>query len=152
MEPSIILGESYSDNRGVLLHNNFFDASEIKRLYTIENKDIAFIRAWQGHRIEQRWFSVMVGSFEIRLIAIDDWDNPSKELKPICFIINAKRMDVLHVPPGYVTSIRALTKKAKLLLMADFRFSELKDEYRFDLEYFIDKSTAEIFTYKERNC
>ena len=137
MEPAIISGGCHSDARGTLLYNNSFDASEIKRVYTIENKDTPFIRGWQGHRIEQRWFSATQGSFKIQLIAIDNWDIPSKALIPFTFILNAGKMDVLHIPRGYVSSIQALTDGAKLLVMADYRLGEVKDEYRFDTDYFL---------------
>ena len=30
-------------------------------------------RRWQGHKVEQRWFSAMNGIFEIELIKVDDW-------------------------------------------------------------------------------
>ena len=80
--PLIITGNCSTDDRGKLLYNNSFNASEIKRIYVIENKDTAFIRAWRGHRIEQRWFSAITGNFEVKLIAVDNWDNPSKTLQP----------------------------------------------------------------------
>ena len=136
MEPTIIPGGCYSDARGTLLYNNSFDASEIKRVYVIENKDTAFIRGWQGHRIEQRWFSAIQGSFKIKLIAIDNWEKPSKALVPFTFILDAEKLDVLHIPCGYVSSIQALSEGAKLLVMADYRLGEVKDEYRFEVDYF----------------
>ena len=136
MKPAIISGGCHADDRGTLKHNNSFDASEIKRVYIIENKSTNIIRAWQGHRIEQRWFSSIQGSFKIQLIAIDNWDNPSKELNMFSFILNAEKMDVLHIPYGYVNSIQSLTDAAKLLVMADYRLGETKDEYRFDVDYF----------------
>ena len=136
MIPAIIEGGRHCDARGILLYNNVFDASGIKRVYLIENKDVDFIRAWQGHRLEQRWFSAVQGSFRIRLIAIDDWDNPSKMLEPVTFILYAEKMDVLHVPSGYVSSIQALESGSKLLVMADYLLGEMKDEYRFDVDYF----------------
>ena len=80
--PKIITGNTHSDQRGILLYNNSFDAFEIKRVYVIENKDITIIRAWQGHKIEKRWFSAVAGSFKIQLIAIDNWEKPSISLKP----------------------------------------------------------------------
>ena len=137
MEPTIISGGCSSDDRGTLLFNNSFDASEIKRVYIIENKDMDFIRAWQGHRIEQRWFSAIQGSFRIQLIAVDNWDNPSKGLVPITFIITAEKMDVLYIPPGYLSSIKALAEDAKLLVLADYHLNEIKDEYRFSINYFM---------------
>ena len=136
MVPRIINGGSHSDERGMLRFNNSFDATNIKRMYVIENKDTTFVRAWQGHRIEQRWLSVLQGSFKIELIAIDNWENPSKGIKPLSFIINAETLDVLHVPRGYVSSIQALKEGAKLLVMADYLLGEIQDEYRYDFDYF----------------
>jgi dTDP-4-dehydrorhamnose 3,5-epimerase-like enzyme len=136
MVPRIINGGCHTDVRGKLFFNNSFDATAIKRIYLIENKEITFVRGWQGHRIEQRWFSVLQGSFKIELIAIDNWEPPSKDLKSLSFIVNAETLDVLHVPPGYVSSIQALEKGAKLLVMADYLLGAIQDEYRFEIDYF----------------
>jgi dTDP-4-dehydrorhamnose 3,5-epimerase-like enzyme len=136
MIPTIMKGGSYADSRGTLFYNNDFDASAIKRIYFIENKDASFVRGWQGHRMEQRWFSVAQGSFKIELIAIDNWENPSKNLKAIVFIVKSGTLDVLHVPKGYVSSIQALEEGATLLVMADYLLGAIQDEYRFDVGYF----------------
>jgi dTDP-4-dehydrorhamnose 3,5-epimerase-like enzyme len=136
MISKIINGGSHSDDRGTLRFNNSFDATAIKRIYLIENKETTFVRGWQGHRIEQRWFSVLQGCFKIELIAIDDWEHPSRDLKSLSFILNAESLDVLHVPPGYVSSIQALDEGAKLLVMSDYLLGAIQDEYRFDIDYF----------------
>lgn len=136
MIPKIIKRDSHNDSRGILFYNNDFDASAIKRLYVIDNHKTNFIRAWQGHKIEQRWFSVMQGSFKIKLIKIDNWEHPFKDLKPFEYILESKKLDVLLVPKGYVSSIQALEKGAKLLVMADYLFGAIQDEYRFDIDYF----------------
>jgi dTDP-4-dehydrorhamnose 3,5-epimerase-like enzyme len=137
MIPSVIKGNCHSDARGTLFYNNDFDASVIKRIYLIENESVDFIRAWQGHKIEQRWFSVMKGSFRIQLIAIDYWGSPSKEMERFTFIVNAEKLDVLHVPSGYVSSIQSLEQGSKLLVLSDYLLGEVKDEYRFDVDYFV---------------
>lgn len=136
MLPKIIGGSAHSDKRGTLYFNNKFNAEAIKRIYFIENIEINFIRAWQGHRIEQRWFCAANGSFEIKLIAIDNWDNPSKKLEQITFIICSEHLDILHIPPGFISSIRAITQNAKLLVLADYVLGEIFDEYRYDPQYF----------------
>ena len=136
MKPKLITGGNHSDDRGTIRFNNAFDASEIKRFYLIENKGTTFVRAWQGHRIEQRWFSVLQGSFKIELIAIDDWGNPSKKLQPEVFVLSSDTFDVLYVPKGYVSSIQSLEEGAKLVVMADYLLGEIKDEYRYDVDYF----------------
>ena len=87
MKPKIISGNCHSDPRGSLFYNNDFDATAVKRVYVIENQNTDFVRAWQGHKIEQRWFAGVQGSFEIRLMAIDDWEHPSKDLVPFVFIM-----------------------------------------------------------------
>ena len=70
------------------------------------------------------------------MIKIDDWQNPSKNLKPIKFIISEDKLDILLVPPGFVTMIKANTENAKLLVMADYLLGETNDEYRFPIDYF----------------
>jgi len=134
--PKIINGDTHSDQRGILLYNNSFDALEIKRIYFIENKDIEIIRAWQGHKIEQRWFSAAAGSFKIQLIAIDNWEKPAISLKPITFVLNAVKLDVLQIPAGYVSSIQSLEKSSKLLVMADYLLGEINDEHKYPQNYF----------------
>lgn len=136
MIPKIIAGNSHSDSRGILFFNNDFDASAVKRIYVIENSSKDFIRGWQGHKIEQRWFSVIKGSFRIQLVAIDNWDCPSNDLEILNFVVDDKNQDVLHIPQGYASSIQALEEGSKLLVMADYGFGETQDEYRFEVDYF----------------
>lgn len=137
MKPILILGRSHQDKRGVLKYNNNFDVTLVKRMYIIENIDTFFVRGWQGHKIEQRWFTAVTGEFKIALIKIDDWKNPSKTLEKITFKISNKSADVLYVPQGYISSIQAITEASKLLVMADYRINEIQDEYRFSSDYFV---------------
>lgn len=137
MIPNTTKGNSHTDSRGTLYYNNDFDVKGIKRFYLIENQNTEFIRAWQGHKIEQRWFSAVHGSFKVRLIAIDNWENPSKDLKAVECILKSDKLDILHIPRGYVSSIQSLEESSKLLVMADYLLGEVNDEYRFDAEYFI---------------
>lgn len=136
MEPKIINGNCHFDQRGILFYNNEFDASLIKRIYIIENESTEFIRGWQGHKIEQRWFSVVNGKFKIQLIKIDDWEKPSSNLETFTYLIDSEKLNVLHVPKGYVSSIQSLEVNSKLLVMADYLLGEIKDEYRYDIDYF----------------
>ena len=136
MIPKLLKGNCYEDTRGALCYNNDFDAGAVKRVYLIENKSTEIIRAWRGHQIEERWFSAIRGSFKIELIAIDNWDNPSKKLERISFILYSKTLDVLHIPSGYVSSIQSLEEGSKLLVMANYMMGELEDEFRFAADYF----------------
>lgn len=136
MEPKLINGNCHSDQRGTLLYNNDFDASLIKRIYIIENESPQIVRGWQGHAIEQRWFSAVSGKFKIQLIKIDNWEKPSLNLEVLTYLIDSEKLNVLHVPKGYVSSIQTLELNSKLLVMADYLLGETKDEYRYDIDYF----------------
>jgi dTDP-4-dehydrorhamnose 3,5-epimerase-like enzyme len=133
---TIIKGNSHSDDRGTLVFNNDYQATEVKRIYFIENKDTSFVRGWQGHQIEQRWFAAIQGSFKICIRAIDNWENPSKELPFEPFVIYATSFDVLHIPKGYITSIQSLEENSRLMAMSDYSLGTVSDEYRFDINYF----------------
>ena len=138
MTPTLISGGNYKDERGILNFNNDFDMSLVKRMYIIENVDTAFIRCWQGHKIEQRWFSATIGKFKINLIKIDNWKNPSKKLEKITFEISSENADVLHIPVGYVSSIQAMIKSSKLLVMADYKLGDVNDDYKYSTDYFTE--------------
>ena len=132
----LIEGNIFRDKRGLLKYNNEFDLSEIKRLYIIQNDNKNIIRGWQGHKIEQRWFTSILGIFKINLIQIDNWEKPSQSLIYKSYILDSEKLCVLHVPPGFVSSIQSLTIPSKLLVFADYRLNEINDNYRYDINYF----------------
>jgi len=136
MNPILFTGSCFIDNRGSLLYNNIFDFERIKRCYIIENNITNPIRAWQGHKIERRWFIAILGDFKITLIKIDNWIAPSKYLNKNEFTLNSNSMDILQIPPGYISSIESLSQSAKLLVMSDYHFNEIEDDYRFEKNYF----------------
>lgn len=131
-----ITGSRHQDERGIITYNNDFDASQIKRIYTIENASTEFIRGWQGHKVEQRWFASMKGSFEISVIKVDDFENPSKDLTIQKYLLTEEVLTYLHVPSGYITAIQSKEKGSKLLVLADYGLGEISDEYRYSLDYF----------------
>ena len=136
MEPKIINGNSHSDARGSLIYNNAFNTIEIKRIYFISNEGVDFVRGWQGHKIEQRWFAPVVGGFIICTRLVDNWENPSKSLLGLSFVLHAGNFDVLHVPKGYITTIQALEENSRLMAMSDYLLEEVSDEFRFDSNCF----------------
>jgi dTDP-4-dehydrorhamnose 3,5-epimerase-like enzyme len=136
MKPKLIKGSQHTDTRGTLTFNNDFNVLGIKRFYTISNASSDFVRGWQGHLTEQRWFSAVLGSFKVQLIKIDNWENPSKDLEILEFILNAECLDILHVPKGFISAIQATEKEAKLLVFSDYQINEIQDEFRFPLNYF----------------
>lgn len=134
MCPRIIKGGSYKDQRGEIIFNNSFDALGVKRLYIIQNNPSAPERGWQGHKIEQRWFTCIQGTFEVVLKKVLDWEGNGVFDKEERYALSIEKMDVLHVPPGYVSKLIAKTDGAKILAMSDYLIGEVEDEFRFSLD------------------
>jgi dTDP-4-dehydrorhamnose 3,5-epimerase len=131
--PYIIKGGNYTDERGQLEFYNDFDMSQIKRVYFTTHFDTEVIRAWQGHTIESRWFCSVKGSFLVKLIEIDNWENPSDELKVFEYTLSAEKQEILYIPSGYVNGFKALQNDSKLMVMSNYGYSEVEnDELRFD--------------------
>lgn len=134
-----IKGGIAKDDRGQIRFVNGFDMSAVKRFYIIRNSDIDLIRGWRGHRIEQRWFYVLSGSFEFNIVKIDIWDAPAKDLTIERVNVVAEELQVLHMPAGYATAIRATTPNSELLVYGDFGIEHARhDDYKWGLDYFIN--------------
>lgn len=136
-ELSFIQGGIAKDERGQIRFVNDFDMSLVKRFYIIKNADTELIRGWRAHRIEQRWFYVLSGSFNVDLVKIDDWENPSPSLPIENLELRAADMKVLHIPAGYGTAFRALESGSELLVYADYPVSHAPlDDYTWAADYF----------------
>ncbi len=137
--PQLIQGNIHTDERGILKFMNEFDMSIIKRFYTIQNANTEIIRAWQGHKIESKWFFVLKGSFKIGLVKIDDWDNPSPALKPEFYTLQESKHEVLYIPKGYANGFFALEPDAVLMIYSDYLLEDSKDDnFRFDTDLWVN--------------
>lgn len=137
MEPTIIKGGSHTDQRGTLSFVNDFDMGRVKRFYTIDHPTHRIVRAWRGHRIEQRWFYVVEGAFLLRLVKIDYWESPTKNLPIAEYKLFAKDQKVLHVPNGYASWLQATEDHSKIILFGDYGIEHAKlDNYLYPMDYF----------------
>lgn len=135
-----IQGGVAKDQRGQIRFVNDFDMSLVKRFYIIKNADVDLIRGWRAHRIEQRWFYVLSGSFSVDIVQIDNWDIASKDLEVHKVEIKADDQKILHLTPGYATAFQALEENSELLVFADYGIDHAtKDDYTYPLDYFENK-------------
>ena len=133
LNPYIISGGTYNDERGNLHFFNDFDMLCIKRMYLTTHYSKSVVRAWQGHVVEDRWFTCVKGAFIIKLIKIDDWENPSDSLDVLEFTLSEENPQVLYIPKGYVNGFQALEDHSKLMIMSNYKFNEIQnDQIRFD--------------------
>lgn len=134
----IIQGGLAKDLRGQIRFVNDFDMSLVKRFYIIKNADSELIRGWRAHRIEQRWFYVISGSFIMNIVKIDDWDSPSQNLPIESKTLNVHDNQVLHLSEGYGTAFFALEENSEILVFSNFGIEHApSDNYTWPSDYFI---------------
>ena len=134
-QPAIIKGGTHTDHRGILSHVNGFDMQEIKRFYFIEHPSTSVIRAWQGHKMEKKWFFVTKGSFLVKTIKVDDWENPSDKPDSAEFILSNSESEILYIPGGYANGFKAMEDNSGMIVFSNFTIEEsAADNYRFEKE------------------
>ncbi|MGO3653850.1 MAG: WxcM-like domain-containing protein [Sphingobacterium sp.] len=135
-----ITGGIARDHRGEIRFVNDFDMTEVERFYIIKNSDIGVIRGWRAHRLEQRWFYVLSGTFAVDLVKIDDWKSASRDLPVEKRILKMGEQKVLHVPTGYGTAFQALEADSELLVFADCGIEHAaNDDYTWPTNFFINR-------------
>lgn len=136
-EYGIIKGGRHADERGTIYFFNDFDMTVVKRFYRIGHHDTSIIRGWRGHKIEQRWFHIYKGAFEINLIEIDNWEVPNPDLPATKIMLTAEEDSVLHIPAGFATSLKAVSANSEMIVFADYAIEHAKnDDYLFPSDYF----------------
>jgi len=135
-EPVIIKGGLSIDDRGEVGFINDFHFDGVKRFYTLLNHNKGFIRAWHGHKKESKYFHVIKGTALICAVKIDNWVNPSKDLKVSRYTLSEKSPCVLYVPVGFANGFMSLTDDCKIIVFSTSTLEDsLNDDYRFDARY-----------------
>ena len=131
-----IEGARFEDHRGSVSFVNDFKFEGIERFYVITNSDENPVRAWQGHKIDHKNFYCVAGSFKIAFVAINNWENPAKDLKVETVVLKFSESKILHIPAGYANAIVALEKDSKLLSFSTLPLSRvLEDDVRYPSDY-----------------
>lgn len=135
-EIKLIDAEISIDDRGELMFCNNFDMSKIKRFYHISNFSTPFVRAWHGHKIEDKYILITKGSALAAAVEIDDWNKPSKSLEIKTFILNDKRPKLLFIPGGFAHGYKTLLPDTRIIVFSTVTLSEsIKDDYRYEAYY-----------------
>ncbi len=139
IEPKIIQGGTFTDHRGTMRFVNDFKFGEVVRFYFIKHPDTKFVRAWQGHQFEQKWFYPISGSFAVAWVKIDDFHNPSKDLIPEFHIISSNKSELIHIPKGYANGIKALEPNSELMIFSDMELEKsVKEKIRYNPDLWFD--------------
>lgn len=138
MSIQLINGGNHIDDRGEIQFVNEFTFPDVKRFYIIKPK-FNQVRAWQGHRREHKYFFVSHGSFLVCTVRIDDWGNPSPDLKVNATILTEEQPTILAVPSGHVNGFKSLQENSTLIVFSNLSLEDsLKDDFRFDKTLWFD--------------
>lgn len=133
MIPKTIQGGNFADQRGEVAFVNDFSFADIKRFYTICNSAEKPLRAWQGHKLDQKNFYCTAGSFRIFYVKIDNWENPSKNLEVQSCVLSSSESKILVIPPGFANAILAIEQDSKLISFCTLALDEVAlDDVRFE--------------------
>ena len=140
----IIDGEIFRDHRGQISSLNAFRFPGVERFYFIHHPDASVIRGWHGHQYEKKWFYCVRGAFTIGLVEIDDWENPSPDLKAQKYHLTDQESRIICVPEGYANCIKASIPGSILLVFSGKTLPEAySDSWRYDSKLWITWSENE---------
>src|SRR6185503_2916421 len=105
MKPTLHEGGAFTDHRGTLRFVNENAAGIYRRFYLITPGDTKVVRAWQGHRQEQKAFYAISGSFIIAVVSPECFEEPGDDEIPGFFQLTAENNHLLRVPGICYTGI-----------------------------------------------
>lgn len=136
--PKLIEGGIHTDDRGQISFVNDMKFDGIERFYIISNSEENPLRAWQGHKIDNKYFYCIQGVIRVHYVKIDNWESPSKDLKVGSVVLSAMESNILHIPDGYANGIQSLETGSKLMAFSTLPLNRSsEDDVRFDINTWI---------------
>lgn len=126
---NLISGDSHIDERGTLRFVNDFDFKGVKRFYQVENHRVGFIRAWHGHKRENKYMYVASGSAYVGVVNLE-----TEEMQK--FILSAEKPRILWIPANSAHGYMNLEENTKILFFSSSTLEESKQD---DLRFPYDK-------------
>ncbi len=124
----IINGGSTTDDRGTVRYVNDFTFDNVRRFYTVTNKNKDYIRDWHGHYKETIYAHVVSGSVLMGLINL-------KNNEAYKYLLEGAEPKILIIPPGYASSFQSLTDCAIVIYFSTASLEESEtDSYRYPAE------------------
>ena len=138
-EIKVIRGEIFRDERGQISSLNEFHFEGVRRTYIIHHPDASVVRGWHAHQFERKWFYCIKGSFSVALVKVDNWENPSSDLKAEVFHLTAEESRIVCVPAGYANCLKAHEPGSIMQVFSDKVLPEaLGDSWRYDKSMWVD--------------
>lgn len=137
--PAVIEGEVFTDHRGTITSLNDFHLDGVRRIYFIHHPDASVVRGWHGHQNERKWFYCVKGTFDVAVVKIDNWENPSPDLRPEVFRLTEKDSRIVCVPAGYANCLKTSCEGSVMMVLSDKILPDAyADSWRYDSSLWTD--------------
>ncbi len=135
MEPILYSSQHSSDHRGTVFFINDLDLSKVVRSYKVSNKQLKTVRAWHGHKEEEKWISVEKGKFLVCAVQINNFDSPNKDSEVFTFKLTPES-GMLHIPNNFANGAMNLTEDNSIRYYSSLTLSEsINDDFRFESDF-----------------
>jgi dTDP-4-dehydrorhamnose 3,5-epimerase-like enzyme len=142
--PYLVEGGISIDDRGVVKYINEFNF-KAKRLYTVSNFSSLFIRAWHGHKKEEKCVMVLKGAAVVAAIPIEDWAYPRDSKNIYRYVLSDKKPAMVYIPKNCVNGFMSLTDDSQLLFFSSATLEESQeDDYRFEPDFWEWQSVWDV--------
>lgn len=121
----LLTGDMAIDDRGKVKFVNDFNFKDIKRFYQVENHQKGFIRAWHGHKTENKYIYVASGSALVGVVNL-----ASNEVER--FVLSGEKPMILWAPPNSANGFMNLEDNTIVFFFSSHTLAEsAKDDIRF---------------------
>jgi dTDP-4-dehydrorhamnose 3,5-epimerase len=128
-DPKIINGNLAIDDRGVVSFTNEFNFFGVKRFYQVINHKRDFIRAWHGHKLEEKYVWIAKGSAMLGVVPLDAVEGDLTQVKR--FYMSDKKPQILHVPGGNFNGFKTLEENTIIIFFSTGTLEEAAaDDFR----------------------
>ncbi len=139
-KPTIIQGDSHTDDRGTISFVNDFKLEGVNRFYTIHHPNTSIIRAWQGHTHDSKYYYAVKGSWIVAWVKID-FDKPEEEWIAEYVKIDASESKIVFLPPGYANGFKALEEDSIIIGFNASGEEDEKEVLRWEASRWLDWSS-----------
>ena len=132
----IIEGGLEVDDRGNLKFANDFNFKNVKRFYQVKNYSTKTIRAFHGHKKEEKYAYVTSGSILLCVVKLTNYKKPSKKVTVERIVLSESKPQIVYIPSGYANGFKTLEKDSSIVFFSTSSLKKSKkDDYRYPYDY-----------------
>lgn len=118
----LLKGDLAVDDRGKVSFVNDFNFKNVKRFYIVENHTKGFVRAWHGHKHEDKYVLVTRGAALVLVVPLEG------VFKMDRYVLSSDKPQILHIPAGNYNGFKTLTDDTQVMFFSSATLAESMDD------------------------